>query len=528
MTPAARLLAALLLAASPLLPVLPASATGMLVAPSTLPNSAPRPIRFAEGPASGGTLALLVAGDPAVATKGLPDALATAVREGAAATGFEGRPDQSMTLVNAAGHARVRVYGADARPAAAQLQEKGGRIGQDTREDRGPVSVMVAGVTGDGADVLAELATGFALGAYRFDRYRTEGRRALPTDPVTFAGPGHREAGARFAAEGAHLAAAVTFARDLVSEPANVIYPESFVERVREAFRGVPGTAIEVLDVPAMQKLGMGAILSVGQGSQRPPRMLVVRYRGAGDAAPVALVGKGITFDSGGISIKPAAGMWRMKYDMSGAARVMAATLATARRGAKVNVTAIAALAENMPDGNATRPGDVVRTLDGKTIEVVNTDAEGRVVLADANQLAARDRPAAIVNMATLTGSAAAALGDQYAALFARDEALGRRVETAATASGDAVWRLPLHPAFARLVRSDIADVRNSTEGTGPGASLGAHFLEAMTPAGIPWAHLDIAGVAWRLAATDGVDPQGASAYGVRLLHELVRSYERR
>jgi leucyl aminopeptidase len=218
-----------------------------------------------------------------------------------------------------------------------------------------------------------------------------------------------------------------------------------------------------------------------------------------------------------------------MKYDMSGAARVMAATLAAARRGAPVNVTAIAALAENMPDGNATRPGDVVRTMGGKTIEIINTDAEGRVVLADANQLAARDRPAAIVNMATLTGSAGAALGDQYAALFARDEALGRRIETAAATSGDGVWRLPLHPAYARLVRSDIADVKNSTEGaSGPGASLGAHFIEAFTPAGIPWAHLDIAGVAWRQASTPGVDPQGASAYGVRLLHELLRSYEQR
>jgi leucyl aminopeptidase len=253
---------------------------------------------------------------------------------------------------------------------------------------------------------------------------------------------------------------------------------------------------------------------------------LVVRYRGAGDALPIALVGKGITFDTGGISIKPGEGMWRMKYDMSGAARVVGATLATAMRRAPVNVTAVAALAENMPGDNATRPGDVVRTMNGQTMEIISTDAEGRVVLADANQYAARDKPAAIVNMATLTGSAAAALGDQYGALFARDEALARRIETAATASGDAVWRLPLHPAYAKLIKSDIADVKNSVEGRGPGASIGAHFIEHFTPKPIPWAHLDIAGVAWRLSATDGVDPQGASAYGVRLLHELVRSYE--
>lgn len=528
MTPAARLLAAVLLACTPAMPAPAASATGTLVAPSSAPNSAPRPIRFAAAAASGGTLVLVLGGDLAAATKDLPATLGAAVRDGAAATGFEVRPEQAMTLVNAAGHARIRVYGAEATMAAARLQELGGRIGQDTRDDRGPVSVMVAGVTGAGADALAELATGFGLGAYRFDRYRTEGRRAAPAEPAVFVGAGHRGSEARFAAEGAHIVAAVSFARDLISEPANVIYPESFVEQVRDAFRGVPGVSIEVLDVPAMQRLGMGAILSVGQGSRRPPRMLVVRYRGAGDSAPVALVGKGITFDSGGISIKPAQGMWRMKYDMAGAARVMAATLAAARRGAPVNVTAIAALAENMPDGNATRPGDVVRTMGGQTIEIINTDAEGRVVLADANQLAARDRPAAIVNMATLTGAAAAALGDQYAALFARDEDLSRRIEAAATASGDLVWRLPLHPAYARLLRSDIADVRNSTEGVGPGASLGAHFIEAFTPAGIPWAHLDIAGVAWRLSPTQGVDPQGASAWGVRLLHELLRGYERR
>ncbi|WP_194745079.1 leucyl aminopeptidase family protein [Thermaurantiacus tibetensis] len=528
MTPAARLLVAALLAAAPPLAVPPAAATGTLVPPSTIPNSAPRPIRFATAPASGGTLALVVAGDLASATSGLPAALAAAVRDGAAAAGFEAKPDQTLVLVNAAGHARIRVYGAEPKLAAARLQDLGGRIGQDTREDRGPVSVLAAGVAGDGADVTAELATGFGLGAYRFDRYRTEGRRALPTEPATFVSAEPAASEARFRAEGAHLVEAVTFARDLVTEPANVLYPESFVERVRDAFRGVRGVSIEVLDEAAMQRLGMGGILSVGQGSRRPPRLLVVRYRGAGDAAPVALVGKGITFDSGGISIKPAAGMWRMKYDMSGAARVMAATLAAARRGAPVNVTAVAALAENMPDGNATRPGDVVRTLGGKTIEIINTDAEGRVVLADANQYAARDRPAAIVNMATLTGAAAAALGDQYAALFARDEPLGRRIEAAAAASGDAVWRLPLHPAYARLVRSDIADVRNSTEGAGPGASLGAHFIEAFTPAAIPWAHLDIAGVAWRLAPTQGVDPQGASAWGVRLLHELLKGYERR
>jgi leucyl aminopeptidase len=471
-------------------------------------------------------LAVVVAGDVGGATVGLPLALAEAIRAGAAAARFDGRAGETLTLVNAGGFNRIRLYGTDKGASGAALQQLGGRIGQDTLMDGGSVSVAAGGLSGNAEDVANQLALGFALGAYRFDRYRTDARRTPPTDPAVFVSANAAAAEARWQAEGRHVADGVTLARDLVSEPANIIYPESFVERTREAFRGIPSVSIEVLDVAAMQKLGMGAILSVGQGSRRPPRMMIVRYRGAGNAAPVALVGKGITFDSGGLSIKPAQGMWRMKYDMSGAARVMGATLAAARRGAPVNITAIAALAENMPDGNATRPGDVVRTLNGQTIEIINTDAEGRVVLADANQYAARDKPAAIINLATLTGSAAQALGDQYAALFARDEDLARRIESAATASGDAVWRLPLHPSYARLVRSDIADVKNSTEGASPGASLGAHFIEYFTPKPIPWAHLDIAGVAWRLAKTDGVDPQGASAYGVRLLHEVVKGYE--
>jgi leucyl aminopeptidase len=500
---------------------------GTLVAPSTLENSAPRPVRFASAPASGGTLAVLLAGDLAAATAGLPGPAAEAVRSGAAAAGFEPRPGETLTLVNAGGFTRIRVYGADPSANAARLHDLGGRIGQDTLHDRGPVSIMTGGVTGDGADLAAELAVGFGLGAYRFDKYQTGNRRVPPTDPVTLVAADAATSEARWTAEGRHLVEAVTFSRDLVSEPANVIYPESFVERTRAAFRGVPNVTIEVLDVPAMQRLGMGGILSVGQGSARPPRIMVVRYRGA-PGAPVALVGKGITFDTGGISIKPSAGMWRMKYDMSGAARVMGAALATARRGAPVHLVAAVGLAENMPDANATRPGDVVRTMNGQTMEIINTDAEGRVVLADTNQYVARqDRPVAMVNMATLTGAAAAAFGPEYAAMFARDEGLATRLTAASSASGDALWRMPLHPNYAARIRSKIADVMNATEGAQAGASLAAHFIEFFTPAEVPWAHLDIAGVAWRMSPTP-VDPEGASAYGVRLLNEFVRGFERR
>ena len=526
---AVALLAALLPLTAPAAarPAAPPMAAGTLVAPSVRANTPARPVRFAAAPAEGGTLVLVLAGGIEPAAAELPPGLGAAVRSAAQAVGFEAREGQSLVLVDTAGYARIRLFGAEPQASAARLQDIGGRIGQETLFDRGPVSVLIRGVAASGADAAAELAVGFGLGAYRFDRYRTHERRTPPADPVTFVSDRPSASAARYEAEGRHIVEAVTFARDLTSEPANVVYPESFVERTRAAFRGVPNVSIEVLDEGAMQRLGMGGILSVGQGAARPPRLLVVRYRG-GEGPPVALVGKGITFDSGGISIKPAAGMWRMKYDMTGAARVMAAALATARRGARVNLVAAAALAENMPDANATRPGDIVRSLDGQTMEIINTDAEGRVALADANQYVARtDRPAAIVNIATLTGAAAAALGAEYAAMFARDEDLARRLEAASRASGDALWRMPLHPGYARMIRSKVADVMNAVEGGQAGASTAAHFIAFFTPPEIPWGHLDIAGVAWRSSPTD-VDPEGASAWGVRLLHELVRSYEAR
>ncbi|MFN7175428.1 MAG: leucyl aminopeptidase family protein, partial [Thermaurantiacus sp.] len=473
------------------------------------------------------TLAVILAGELASATAGLPAPAADAVRAGAAAAGFEPRAGETLTLVNAGGFTRIRLYGADARADVAKLHELGGRIGQDTLHDRGPVSIVSGGLIAERADLAAELAVGFGMGAYRFDRYQTRNRRIPPTDAVTLVATDAAASQARWNAEGRHIVEGVTFARDLVSEPANIIYPESFVERTRAAFRGVPNVSIEVLDVAAMQRLGMGGILSVGQGSARPPRIMVVRYRGA-PGTPVAIVGKGVTFDTGGVSIKPSAGLWRMKYDMSGAARVMGAALATAKRGAPVNLVAAVGLAENMVDANATRPGDVVRTMNGQTMEIINTDAEGRVVLADTNQYVARqDRPLALVNMATLTGAAAAAFGPEFAAMFARDEELATRLNAASSASGDAVWRMPLHPNYAARIRSKIADVMNAVEGGQAGASTAAHFIGFFTPEEVPWAHLDIAGVAWRMSPTP-IDPEGASAFGVRLLHEFVRGYESR
>jgi leucyl aminopeptidase len=310
----------------------------------------------------------------------------------------------------------------------------------------------------------------------------------------------------------------------LITEPANAVYPESFVERTRAAFAGEQNVSIEVLDVPAMQKLGMGGMLSVGLGSARPPRLLLVRYRGAGDAAPVAFVGKGITFDSGGISIKPAENMWRMKYDMSGAAAATGAVLALAKRDAKVNAVAVAALAENMPSGSASRPGDVVRTMSGKTFEIMSTDAEGRMVLADAVwYVQERDKPRVLIDIATLTGSQVTALGDEYAGLFSRNDALAAAIDAAGKASGEEVWRLPLHPSYAKDVESPIADLRNGGSSNRAGAGIGAHFIGEWIQPDTQWAHLDIASMAWREDGALPTVPLGAAGFGVRLFDRYVR-----
>jgi leucyl aminopeptidase len=274
-----------------------------------------------------------------------------------------------------------------------------------------------------------------------------------------------------------------------------------------------------------MRKLAMGSLVGVGQGSRRPSRLMIVEYRGAGDGPPLAMVGKGITFDTGGISLKPGAGMWEMKADMSGAANIMGALLSLAKSKAPVNVIGVAALSENMPGSNAQRPGDVVRTMSGKTIEILNTDAEGRLVLADANEyIVANKKPGALINMATLTGSIVAALNDEYAGLFSRDDRLAAAIAAAGTATGEEVWRMPLHKNYLDDMKSDIADIKNVVEGGGPGAGLGATFVGFFVDKNVPWAHLDIAGVNW--ADKSGpVTPKGASGWGVQLLDTLARNW---
>jgi leucyl aminopeptidase len=493
------------------------------------PAAAARPVRFAAEPAQSGALMLPLASDADLATRGrmLDAATRDAVARALTAAKFDYKANAKLQLRGLGPWSQILVVGTGSKPlGASALHDIGGVAAQETARDEGPVTLVATGLPA--ADAAAQLAAGAAMAGYRFDKYMFvepgKERAAALDAPLTILTDNPAAAQARYRRDGEALVGAISFTRDLINEPANIIHPESFVERTREAFRGVQNVTIEALDLPAMERLGMGSILSVGQGSRRPPRMLLVHYRGAG-GQPVVLAGKGITFDSGGISIKPGQGMWEMKGDMSGAAAVTGAVLSLARSQAPVNVVAIAALAENMPGGGATRPGDIVKAYNGRTIEVINTDAEGRLVLADAVAYGERRfRPAAIVDVATLTGSKIGALNDEYAGLFSRSDALAAQLTAAGSATGEELWRLPLHPNYADDMKSTFADIRNVVEGGGPGASLGAHFIGYFVTEATPWAHLDIAGNELADSARP-TGPKGAVGYGVRLLDRFVRDF---
>jgi leucyl aminopeptidase len=452
-----------------------------------------------------------------------------ALQRAVQAAGFVGDRGVVLNLPGAGPYRQVLLVGIGNEATTPRLLEDvGGLVGQWALLSGAPRIELLwpeAGLPSAGA----HLALGASLGQHSFRKYRTP----RPEAPVLGQGElvvrvaDPDAARSAWEADWQPVAEGVLFARDLVTEPGNVIYPESFVERARAALRGVPGVSIEVLDVPAMQRLGMGSLLAVGQGSQRPPRLLVMRYRGgAADEAPVAFVGKGITFDTGGISIKPSLNLWTMKYDMTGAASVTGAVMALAKRGAKVNVVGVAALAENMPSGSATRPGDVIRTMSGKTYEVMSTDAEGRMVLVDALWFVQeRDRPRVMIDVATLTGSQVTALGDEYGGLFTRDEALAADLLAAGAASGEDLWRLPLHASYAKDLESPIADLRNGGSTSRAGAGVGAFFIGSWVQEGVAWAHLDIASMAWRDLPVLPTVPLGASGFGVRLLDRYIRDH---
>ncbi len=329
------------------------------------------------------------------------------------------------------------------------------------------------------------------------------------------------EAVARAARDGAARAEGIFFTRDLVNEPANVLTTADFADRLL-AMREL-GLEVEVLDEDELARLGLRALLAVGQGSESPSKVVVMRWQGGGDEPPFALVGKGVVFDTGGISIKPAAGMEEMTMDMGGAGVVAGVMRTLALRRARANVVGLVGLVENMPDGRAQRPGDIVRSMKGDTIEVINTDAEGRMVLADVLWYA-QDRfdPAAVVNLATLTGAIIVALGHDKAGLFANDNALAADLLKAAEAEGEGLWRMPLAPAYDDLIKSRLADVKNSG-GRAAGSITAAQFLQRFVRKGTPWAHLDIAGVTLPPGETT-LAPKGATGWGVLTLDRLIRN----
>jgi leucyl aminopeptidase len=445
---------------------------------------------------------------------------------------FRGRKDDLLPVVAPQGLPVSRIVLAGlGKPAAMDarlLQDLGGTLVAHLN-GAGETEATLAIDLGEGAalgkaEAAAELAFGAQLRSYRFDKYKTaekpEKKPTLQRLTVATHAPG---AAARAFAPLDAAAAAICFTRDLVSEPANVIYPETLAKEA-ESLREF-GVVVEILDETKMRALGMNALLGVAQGSARPPRLVVLQWRGAGEGeAPLAFIGKGVTFDTGGISIKPAAGMEDMKWDMAGSAVVLGLLRLLAARKAPVNAVGVVGLVENMPSGTAQRPGDIIASMSGQTIEVLNTDAEGRLVLADALWYCQdRFKPRLMIDLATLTGAVIVALGHHHAGLFSNNDELAERLTAAGKAVGEPVWRLPLAEAYDRDIDSDAADVKNIGGGRAAGSIIGAQFLQRFVNS-VPWAHLDIAGVAWSKKDAPTV-PKGATAFGVRLLDRLVARY---
>jgi leucyl aminopeptidase len=437
---------------------------------------------------------------------------------------FEGESASAAEVyVNESGQVRrLLVVGTGPGTAPADASEKlGGTVVARLLTSGETHAVIDVRGRGFDADSAARVGMAASLRAWRHDQYRTtlKNKQKPTLAQITIVG-GADGAEQRFAERWLPVVEGVNLTRELVTEPANIIYPETFVERCQHL--ADLGIHIEVLDGAAMLELGMGALMGVAQGSVRDARMLVMHWKGGDKGAPpVAFVGKGVTFDTGGISIKPAQGMESMKWDMGGAGAVAGAMKALALRKAKANIVGICGLVENMPSGNAQRPGDVVTTMSGQTVEVINTDAEGRLVLADAITFAQRTyKPTTIIDLATLTGAILVALGNEFGGLFTPDDKLAADLLDVATATGEKLWRQPMSESFDRLIDSPIADMKNVGPREG-GSITAAQFIKRFVDDGVRWAHLDIAGMVWSDKPSDTYD-KGATGYGVRLLDAYV------
>jgi leucyl aminopeptidase len=484
--------------------------------------------RLAAAPAESSLLAVILGeGEtPSAGFSALDKALADDVLAQLAALGFKGARGKTQIVgrpggLTAAGLAVVGGGDVKALDAAALESLAAGLYHAVKASGFASLSLDLRGVA---PELAAQAYLGLQLAGYRFDKYfgqaKLDKAPALKTVTVVCDDPSAVEAA--FAPLAA-LRDGIVFARDLVSEPANVLYPQSYADRLK-GLEGI-GLKVEVLGVAEMRKLGMNALLGVGQGSARESKLVVMQWQGASDGdAPVAFVGKGVTFDTGGISIKPAEGMEDMKWDMGGSAAVVGTMIALAGRKAKVNAVGIVGLVENMPDGNAQRPGDVVKAMSGTTIEVINTDAEGRLVLADALWYCQdRFKPQFMIDLATLTGAMIIALGTDYAGVFSNNDELAERIGAASKASGENTWRMPLPAQYEKQIDSKIADIRN-IGGRPAGSITAALFLQRFVN-GLPWAHMDIAPTAWTNEQRIPSVPEGATGFGVRTLNQLLASY---
>ena len=463
------------------------------------------------------------------ATKKILGTAAALVKRAAATNQFKGKSGSSLDILEPDGIKvqRLLVVGVG-KPA--ELKEKdflkfGGVLAGKLNSASEAVSVIAelpeaAMQPGQAAAV----GSGIRLRAYKFDRYKTKRKdgedKALRTD-VAIAVEDVAAARKAFAPD-AGVVDGVILARELVNEPPNVLYPEEFARRAAQLKK--LGVDVEILDVKAMTKLGMGALLGVGQGSARPSRTVIMRWNGGKRGGqPLAFVGKGVCFDTGGISIKPSGSMEDMKGDMGGAACVVGLMHALAARKAKVNAVGAIGLVENMPDGNAQRPGDIVTSMSGQTIEIINTDAEGRLVLADVLWYVAKKfKPQFMVDLATLTGAIMVALGTEYAGLFSNNDELAERLTKAGFATGERVWRMPLGPEYDKQIDSQFADMKNTGNRHG-GSITAAQFLQRFVDK-TPWAHLDIAGTAMGASKSE-INQSWGSGFGVRLLDRLVADY---
>ena len=486
-----------------------------------------------EVPANG--VLVVFAGEAAALAASVPAPIAELVTRAAGIGKFKGKSLATLELLAPAGSALDRILVVGLHAAADYGDEDwlkvGGTIAARTKGAEAVAVWCDAPGRKIGAEAAASVAAGLVMRAYQFDRYKSKKPKSEAEEEekdvataVRLAVADPTSATTAFEAAQA-LVEGVILARDLVNEPANVLGPVEFADRI--AGLAAHGLEIEILDEKRMAELKMGALLGVAQGSPRPGRMAIMRWNGGPEGeAPVAFVGKGVCFDSGGISIKPAAGMEDMKGDMGGAAAVTGLLLALACRKAKVNAVGIVGLVENAVDGLAQRPGDIVTAMSGTTIEVINTDAEGRLVLADALWYCQeRFHPKFMIDLATLTGAIIVALGSHHAGLFSNNDELAERLHEAGKTTGEKVWRMPLGPEYDKMIEGKFADIKNVGNGRAAGSITAAQFLHRFVN-DVPWAHLDVAGTAMGSPANE-YNQSWASGFGVRLLNRLVEaSYE--